>query len=167
MIAFEIAMLEAYRVATESPDPSTQNGAVLLGADGVTHIASGCNDFPTGVSPEHWHGPKEGKYARVVHAEMSVLIKAARLGWPTLNATMVCPWAACSNCSKHIAAAGVATLVRHTFSNSGVTTGSHWYEDCLIGDEIMRAAGVEIIEIDPLESGVRLRRDGKLWPGED
>ncbi len=155
-------MIEAYWAATNSPDPSTQNGAVLLIETGEP--VSGCNEFPRGVSSVHWDGPKDGKYARVVHAEVSVLLRAARSGYTTLGSTLVCPWAACSNCAKHIAYAGVATLIRHKFSNNGVTTGNHWYDDCVIGDEIMKEAGVNIIEIDPLEFPTQLRRDGKLWP---
>ena len=76
---------------------------------------------------------------------------------------MVCPWAACSNCAKHIADAGISKLYRHKWANSGVDTGSHWYDDCAIGDEIMTQAGVEIIEVEPVESDISLRRDGKQW----
>lgn len=157
----ETAMLMAYEAATKSPDPSTQTGAVLLTRS--NDPVRGCNNFPTGVSAEHWTGPKEGKYARVVHAEMSVLLKAARLGYATAGSIMVAPWAACSNCSKHIVAAGVETLVRHRWTDSGVDMTSHWYEDCLTGDDIMVHAGVNIQEIDPVPSEVELRRDGKLW----
>jgi deoxycytidylate deaminase len=162
MTTTDEAMIEAYRVATKSPDPSTQNGAVLLLANGES--VSGCNEFPDGVSDVYWNGPKDGKYARVVHAEVSALLAAARLGFSTVGSTLVCPWAACSNCAKHVAYAGVKTLVRHKFSNNGVTTGNHWYADCVLGDDIFRESGIEIIEIEPLESPVRLRRDGNLWP---
>lgn len=161
---YENLLLESYRVAQNSPDPSTQNGAVLLSEQGVV-VATGWNDFPVGVDVEYWTGPKEAKYARVVHAETSVLLAAARLGITTVGTTMVCAWAACSNCAKHMAAAGVARLVRHSYSNSGADTGSHWYEDCLIGDEIFSQAGIEIIEIDPVPTDIQLRRNGALWPG--
>ena len=99
-VDYDRYMAEAYRAATGSPDPSTQNGAVLLCGDVAI---SGCNEFPKGVSAEHWHGEKEGKYARVVHSEVSVLLNAAKLGVATAGSTLVCPWAACSNCAKHIA----------------------------------------------------------------
>lgn len=156
------AMIEAYRVATKSPDPSTQTSAVLL-RDGEI-VATGFNDFPQGVSEEHWTGPKEGKYARVVHAEVAVLLNAARDGVSTDGTTMVAPWAACANCAKHIAAAGVTTLVRHPFLANGVTEESPWYQDVLTGDEILREAAVEVIEIDPLDSPVQILRNGSLWP---
>lgn len=155
-------MQRAYRNATLSPDPSTQNGAVLLAENGV-QIGEGCNDFPRGVNPVHWTGPKEGKYARVVHAETAAIFDASRKGNYTLFTTLVCPWAACSNCAKHIAAAGVSRLVRHTFTNNGVTDNNHWYADCQIGDEILREAGIEIIEIEPVPTDIKLRRDGSIW----
>lgn len=176
MISHEDAMILAYRHAMESPDPSTQNGAVLLAADPVSYdraggwdykiIGAGCNDFPRGVDLEHWTGPKEGKYARVVHSEVSAILDAARSGHATEGATLVCPWAACSNCSKHIAAAGIAVLVRHPFFDNGVASGNSWYDDCVLGDEIMKQAGIVIVEIDPLiaGTGIQLRREGRLWP---
>ena len=159
-------LLEAYRYALSSPDPSTQNGGVLLNPGGDI-IGVGFNHFPAGVDQSHWHN-REAKYLRVVHAETGAIIDAARRGNSTFESTLVCPWAACSNCAKHIADAGVQTLVRHTFSNNGVTTGNHWYEDCLIGDEIMKQAGVKIIEVDPVPSKIELRRNGELWsPGAE
>lgn len=156
-------MSEAYYEATKSPDPSTQNGAVLLSHDGRS-IGYGCNDFPEGVNPDYWLSEnKQDKYNRVVHAETAAILDAAKNGISTIGTTLVCPWAACSNCAKHIAAAGVTRLVRHKYSNSGVTTGSHWFEDCAVGDEIMIEAGIHILEIDPVPSLIELRRDSKLW----
>lgn len=155
-------MLRAYREALNSPDPSTQNGAVLVRPN-LGLIGVGCNNFPYGVDQKHWVD-RDAKYLRVVHAEVAALLNAARTGKVTVGSTLVCPWAACSNCAKHIAAAGVTRLIRHKFSNNGVTTGSHWYDDCLIGDEIMTEAGVEIIEVEPLKTDIQLRRNGSLWP---
>ena len=156
------AMIRAYEHATRSPDPSTQTGAVLLNGGHI--VARGFNAFPPGLSADHWTGSKEDKYARVVHAEVAVLLNAARKGVPTIGTTMVAPWAACANCAKHLAFAGVSVLVRHPFLSNGVTEDSPWYQDCLVGDEILREAGVAIAEIDPLESPVQLLRNGALWP---
>lgn len=162
-IDYTSAMKAAYQAAWHSPDPSTQNGAVLLGLQNEI-IGTGCNDFPQGVDKAHWTGTdKAPKYARVCHAEVAAILQASRLGRSTLNSTLVCPWAACSNCAKYVCEAGVRRLVRHNWSNSGVTTGSHWYDDCIIGDEILREGGVMIVEIDPVKSLMKLRRDGKEW----
>lgn len=157
---FSKYMVEAYMRSLSSPDPSTQNGAVLLGADG-SMIGFGCNDFPDGVDRRHWHGEKADKYARVVHAEVTAILDAAINGNSTFNSTLVCPWAACSNCAKHIARAGVATLVRHHWEDQ--TTNDSWKIDCDLGDEIMTEAGVEIIEIPAIPVDFTIRRNGLAW----
>lgn len=154
-------MHEAYMIAAESPDPSTQNGALLL-TRSFEIIGGACNDFPGGVNQRHWHGEKAGKYARVVHSEVGALLDAARRGHSTTNSVLVCPWAACSNCAKHIAAANVAVLVRTPLA--GEAGLPHWHDDCLIGDEILREAGVSIIEVEPLQIDFKLRRNGREWP---
>jgi dCMP deaminase len=153
------AMEAALEVATRSPDPSTQNGAVLW--SGLV-VAADCNRFPTGVeySDERWERPI--KYKWVEHAERNAIFQAARRGVATEGITMICPCAACSDCSRAIVAAGIAKLVRLPFNNK--VTGSHWHDDCVIGDTIMREGGVEIIELDieTLEAVPMLRRDGQL-----
>ncbi len=167
MSKYDRWMQRAYEEASLSPDPSTQTSAVLIDATEEFFVSSGHNHFPKGVSDAHWHGPKDGKYARVVHAEVAALLDAARIGISTVDATMVAPWAACANCAKHIADAGIAVLVRHRFIDNGVTEDSPWYEDCLLGDEIMTESGVYILEIPPVATNIRLRRNGSLWPAEE
>lgn len=156
-------MVQALKEALNSPDPSTQNGAILISGS-YSYLGRGFNHFPSGVDPQYWHGDKEAKYARVVHAEVSAILAAARNGLRTGGSTLVCPWAACSNCAKHIVDAGVKRLVRCSWANSGVTTGSHWYADCEIGDDIMASGGVEVVEIDPPTISFSLRRNGGMWP---
>lgn len=156
-------MALAYELATESKDPSTQTSAILVGSYGEI-VGRAVNHFPWGVSPDHWHGPKEAKYARVVHAEVGAILHAARYGKTTSGTVMVAPWAACSNCAKHIADAGITTLYRHAFLDNGVTEDNPWYQDCLVGDEIMRESGIHIVDIPPVPTEVRIRRNGELWP---
>lgn len=96
-----------------------------------------------------------------MHAEVAAILNAARRGIPTTDSILVCPWAACSNCAKHIADAGVSVLVRHAWEDQ--TTGSHWKDDCDIGDDIMREAGVKIVEMRPVHYDIQIRRNGELW----
>lgn len=152
------AMSQAYALASFSEDPSTQLGAVLLDPEGKT-IGVGYNHFPRGVSSEHWHGPKEGKYERVAHAEVSAILSAAKAGNSTVGSTLVCPWAACANCAKYIVEAGVTRLVRHIEHDHQ----QDWVKSIELGDEIMRGAGIEIIEIEPVATDIELRRGGKPW----
>lgn len=151
-----------YALAINSPDPSTQNGAVLVDGKTGSIIGVGWNDFPSGVNTDHWHGEKEAKYARVVHAETSAILDAGRLGHATQGSILVCPWAACSNCAKHIAFSGVSALVRHPNNNGD--TGNHWHDDCAIGDEIMTEADIQIVEYPIVQTNLVLRRNGEDWP---
>lgn len=151
-------MLLAYAEATKSRDPSTQLGAVLTsGFAGV--IGVGHNHFPAGVDESFWHGPKEAKYERVVHAELAAILAAAQTGYSTKGSTLVCPWASCSNCAKYMVEAGVETLVRHIERDPH----SSWAESIATGDEIMRSGGITIIEIEPVPTDIQLIRGGKPW----
>ena len=152
------AMQEALEAATHSPDPSTQNGAVLLLADGSL-AAADCNRFPVGVAEteERWERPL--KYRFIEHAERNAIFQAARKGIPTEGATLVCPWAACSDCARAIVEAGFTTLVRVYGGKE-----SHWVEERSLGDEIMREAGVEIVELPASALQIPpLRRNGETW----
>lgn len=153
------SMHEAYFQASFSQDPSTQLGAVLLDEAGSRWIGVGFNHFPQGVDEKHWHGPKEGKYERVAHAEVSAILHAARNGHSTTDSTLVCPWAACANCAKYIVEAGVTKLVRHIEHDPQ----SSWVKSIELGDEIMRDGGVEIVEIEPLPTEFSLIRGGQPW----
>lgn len=163
-MTWDSILIASYEEALNSPDPSTQNGAILL--QDTVIIGRGYNDFPYGIDQKYWTGSKDDKYARVCHAEVSAILDAARLGNSTYNATLVCGWAACSNCAKYIALAGVKELVRHPYAAN--TKGMSWLDDCIIGDEIMQAAGVDIIEVDPVKWEGTLRRNGEPWsPGKN
>jgi dCMP deaminase len=152
------ALTLSYAEASLSQDPSTQLGAVLLSPDRLI-IGVGNNHFPTGTSDEFWHGPKEAKYERVAHAELSAILDASKKGFSTKGSTLVCPWASCSNCAKYMVEAGVSTLVRH------IETDPHsaWTDSIAVGDEIMRSGGVHIIEVPGIPTDIQLRRGGKPW----
>lgn len=51
------------------------------------------------------------EYGRAVHAEMSALTSAARIGAALRGATIFCTTFPCHNCAKHLAAAGIARVV--------------------------------------------------------
>jgi dCMP deaminase len=130
----------AYAVALGSPDTSTQNGAIVFDRDGML-IGQGCNSFTAGttVTAELLERPK--KYAFIEHAERNAIYSATRVGIPP--ATMVCAWAACADCARAIVQAGITSLIRHVRED---TTG-RWGESIEWGDEILRAAGVDIINV--------------------
>lgn len=51
------------------------------------------------------------EYGRIVHAEMSALSDAARIGHPVKGGTLYCTTFPCHMCAKHIVAAGIKTVV--------------------------------------------------------
>jgi dCMP deaminase len=110
----------AYAEAAKSPDPSNQNGAVLvLGGSfrGGEILARDCNRFPTAFKkPDHdesFLSDRDKKIRYIEHAERAVIYQAARLGAVTLGATLYCPWAPCMECARAISMAGVERLVVH------------------------------------------------------
>jgi len=131
----------AYREALCSPDPSTQNGAVLWSRDLAIPLAS-CNRFPRNVveTTERWERP--AKYYYIEHAERNVLFRAARYGISTVGTIMACPWATCAECARAIIECEVKTLVVHEQALS--LTPAFWSRSIEIGFQMLSEAGVGI-----------------------
>jgi dCMP deaminase len=146
------AMRSCFYAASTSPDPSTQNAAMVLLSgntrDRVKFIGPRRNEFPNGVLnvPSRWERPT--KYMFVEHAERAVIYQAARDGVTLRGATMVAVWAACSDCARAIIAAGIVRLVRH----SGHGKSETWDESIRIGDRMMLEAGIVLYD-DATEYG--------------
>jgi deoxycytidylate deaminase len=51
------------------------------------------------------------EFGRMIHAEMSAISDAARLGRPTKNAILFCTTFPCHICAKHIVAVGIQRVV--------------------------------------------------------
>ena len=51
------------------------------------------------------------EYGRVIHAEMSAICDAARLGRSLQNATLFCTTFPCHMCAKHIIASGISRVI--------------------------------------------------------
>ncbi|GEO98266.1 anti-phage dCTP deaminase [Methylobacterium haplocladii] len=51
------------------------------------------------------------EYGRIVHAEMSAISDAARLGHPTKGSSLYCTTFPCHMCAKHIVAAGIKKVI--------------------------------------------------------
>lgn len=51
------------------------------------------------------------EYGRIIHAEMSAISDAARLGISLQNATLYCTTFPCHMCSKHIVASGISKVI--------------------------------------------------------
>jgi len=151
-------LLMAYREATKSPDPSTQNGAVILSGD-VT--VADCNRFPdmVEVTPERLERPL--KYQFIEHAERNVIYKCATLGVPTAGATMYVPWFACSDCARAIIQAKIAHVVGH--QRMADETPDHWKESIANAMIMLAESKVRITMIAGELNGPTILFNGKKW----
>lgn len=96
---------EALRVAaTQSHDPQTQAGAVLVTRSRMFYAA---NIVPPGVQ----NTPYADKYAITEHAERGVIYKAAAAGVATAGAKLYAPWFACNDCARAVILAGITEVV--------------------------------------------------------
>lgn len=157
---FDEAMYMCYQYASLSPDPSTQNAAVLLDDRGPREETLVFNGFPRGIrpTPARWERPL--KYDLVIHAELGSLLAAAREGIATDGLTMVCPWAPCTDCARAIIQAGIVRLVRR---GNSIETNERWQSSVAFGDQLLGEAGVKIVD-DASKYGdlPPILRDGQL-----
>lgn len=157
--AYEIMRL-VMDAAQGSPDPSTQNAAVIVNPwRGVAPETLAVNRFPTGVqeNPERWERP--GKYLFVEHAERNAIYAAARHGIATKNMMLVAVWAACADCARAIIQAEISTLVRYVS-----TEHLHWSDSTNAAEKMLEEAGVEIVTLDrPMPDVAPLRRNENVW----
>ena len=159
MITPQKYLLMAYTEAMKSPDPSPQNGAVIVAHDGVT--VSDCNRFPDKVklNPERLERPL--KYQFIEHAERNVIYKAASLGVSTAGATMYVPWFACSDCARAIIQAKIAHVVGH--QRMADNTPDHWKESIANAMIMLTESGVKMTMIPDVLNGPKILFNGKGW----
>lgn len=107
----QMALGACYYLASKSPDPSTQNGAMV--AWNSLTIGEGYNRFANGVheTPERWERP--AKYDYVVHAEVAAVTSALRAGARMATSTLYVVWYACTDCAKVIIESGCKHVVGH------------------------------------------------------
>jgi dCMP deaminase len=162
----------AYNAALLSPDPSTQNGALIVhryalsGRGQIPEPIADCNRFPDGVieSPERWNN-RELKYKFVQHAERNV-IETFRHTHDLVNLRdyiMVCPWAACTDCAKAIIPTGISALVIHKQAHDRTPPGSVWFDDIVHAHTMLLEAGIKIITFSGKVDGPPVRHSGVVW----
>lgn len=148
----------AYTMALLSPDPSTQNGSVIVNGYGAL-ITRGYNSFPEGVEETPDRLVRPLKYAMVEHAERWSIFEAARLGRSTYNATMFCPFIICTDCARAVIVAGIKTLIGH----SKMACSDRWNESISIGLTMLQEAGVRVEWIDGDLGCEPIRFNGELF----
>ena len=151
----------AYRVADASPDPSSQVGAVVSSLDGFI-LGEACNDFTKGIAATSETLHRSLKYQMIEHAERAAIFAAfGSLRGNTRDLIMVAPWAACADCARAIVLSGIRILVRH--ADAMERTPERWHESREVGDRIMRAADVEILEIAGHLDATPVLMNGERW----
>lgn len=149
----------AYKVASESPDPSTQNGAVIPAHNNV--VLQACNRFPRKVTVSGERLERPLKYSYIEHAERNVIYEAARYGVALEGLTMYVPWYACSDCARAIIQAGIRKVVGHKQMMDG--TPEHWKESIAAAFVMFKEAGVETELLDVELGGPTTLFNGKRW----
>lgn len=124
----------ARECANMSKDPSTQVGAVLARNREV--VSMGFNGFPPGVEDDDRLHSREAKYPLVVHAEMNALLRARDARGCALYIWRLLP---CSQCAKHVVAAGVCEVVVPSLD-----VPSRWRQDVDLSIALFREAGVPV-----------------------
>lgn len=152
---------ECYQLSQKSQDPSTQNGAILLHSGLGDVLGLGLNDFPHGVSytNDRWERPK--KYHFIEHAERNALYDAAKKNniYPG-SMTLVCPWAACSDCARAMIQMGVIRLITHKQVHE--LPSMRWMESIELANDMFREAGVEVVYFDGVLGSVPIRVNGDV-----
>lgn len=161
----EQMMKFAYLLAAQSPDPSNQNGAVVLSKEGKV-LSVGFNGFgKVKVSPSMTED-RETKLAYIEHAERAALfdlIEASRQHDVT-GSIMICPWAACCDCARAIARMGVKKVVVH--GPRMRMTPDRWQKSVGQGICIMDDYGVECeVYNEPIQmpEGFYIMVNGEKW----
>lgn len=134
----------AYKCALRSPDPSTQNGAVIIGVDGDMVLS--CNMFPRGVGVTDYRLQRPQKYSYIEHAERNGVYAAAKRGMKLEGATMYCPWFACADCARGIIQSGITRVVGHQAMFD--STPDHWKESIAVANGMMFDAGIDTVLLD-------------------
>ncbi len=154
--------------ANLSPDPSTQNAAMLAspGWGKPSKLTPSLdtlsvNEFPAGVeyTDERWERPL--KYSIIEHAERNAIYKAARSYQATDGQVLVAFWAACADCARAIIQTGISELVTMTPTR---TPHGGWDDSIKVAMEMLKEAGVVVTFVDgPLGLGFTLRRNGQAF----
>ena len=133
-------MLMAEHAASLSKDGSTRVGCVIVGQDRNV-LSTGFNGMPMGVNddvPARHERPL--KYKFFEHAERNAIYLAARAGTALKGSTAyIHPWPPCPDCARALIQAGISEIVVPT-----TTVPERWHVDCLVAENMLVEAGVNI-----------------------
>ena len=152
----------AYRAASRSVDPSTQNGAYLLNEiDGSLQGVMGTNSPVKGMEID-WEHAHKSEFMH--HAEESAILSAATRGLSTRGATLYVPWYCCLRCARSIVGAKITRVVGHKeLAAFSMQVNLKWRETTLAGLQVLTNAGIKCEWITgPVIAGP-IMHAGKSW----
>jgi dCMP deaminase len=154
-------LIMAYKQAAKSPDPSNQNGAIIVLEEEI--VTTGYNTFPDGIEINQDRlNDRDTKLKYIEHAERWAVLKACTLEKSLYGATMYCPWAACSDCARAIIISGCKKLVVHRPRMD--TTPERWKASVDEALKMLNEAGV-VVEYfdDPIPEAPEIMVNGSKW----
>ncbi len=163
LISYHKQLIEAYSLAMDSPDPSTQNGAIIYNSRGWI-VGKGINKFPRGVKykDERWERPL--KYKFIEHAERNAIFDLINQKYDTaemVDLTMVCPWAACADCARAIIQVGIRKLITHKQAHD--RSPEFWQKEIDVAFTMFDEAGVEVVMYDGNLGAPHVLHSGQEW----
>lgn len=121
--------------ATQSKDPSTKCGAVLVN-DNKQVIGLGFNGFPSRIrDTKEWLEDRETKYSLITHAEVNCILNATQ---SARNTHLFITGPSCPECTKFIIAAGVVTV--HWRDSNQPEFLERWKDKLEVSNEIFKKA---------------------------
>ena len=149
-----------YWIASNSPDPSTQNAAAVLCGPGEPLYAS-TNNAPPRVQLGCGRLKRPQKYYYIEHAERAAIFGAVRSGAKVPGSEMFACWASCADCARAIVWSGVKALWFH--QDALDRTPDHWLEPVIAGMRILSEGGVDLRPIKGKLGAHPIRFNGEMW----
>ena len=135
------------RKGSESPDPRTQVGCILVGPD-KSVLCEACNTYPIGIKSVEGRTEAPSKYIWIEHAERNAIYLAARHGISTEGCVMFVELPPCVDCARAIIQSGVVEVVIN-HDRSGEYKGERYSNEHSMALEMLAEAGVAVRFVSP------------------
>lgn len=135
-------LARCYDLASDSPDPSNQNGALVIDRRRQEALGAGRNEFPYKVQvTDELINDREKKLFYIEHAERNAIFSAAKYRG-IQGCIMVCPWFACADCARAIVLSGITKVYGHKQRMD--QTPERWKASVEAGLDLIRLHDVQI-----------------------
>ena len=136
-------------IASWSKDPSTKNGAVIVGPDREIR-ATGYNGLVRGVDdnkPERNERPT--KYDFYEHAGRNAIYNACLTGTSVKGCVIYVTMFPCTDCARAIIQSGIRLVVTREVIIDENSPANTWRDKLMYSQEMFKEAGVEYLLLPP------------------